>query len=97
MAKTEYLLTPGMKKLAKEKAEFRRKQAELEDCRDLRDDVMSAVRNSGVSYEIIHSRCGPHPSTLSNWAEKRVDMPRMGKVRATLRAIGMDIMIGAKR
>lgn len=97
MAKVTYITTPTQKQQAKEQAEFKRKQLELEDCRDLRDDVISAVKNSGVSYEVIHSRCGPHPSTLANWAEKRVDMPRMGKVRSTLRAIGMDIVIGSKR
>lgn len=96
MPKTKYIQTPGMKKMSKEEAEFRRKQKELEDCRDLRDDVISAVKNSGLSYEVIHSRCGPTPGTLSNWAEKRVDSPRMGKMRAALRVIGMDITIGAK-
>lgn len=96
-AKTEkFIQTKLQKKLQAEKAEFKRKQAELENCRDLRDDVMSAVKNSGMSYEVIHSRFGPHPSTLTNWAEKKVDMPRMGKLRATLRAIGMDLMIGVR-
>lgn len=86
-------ITKQQQALAKEKREFRQKQNELERYEDLRDDVMSAVKNSGVSFADIHGRCGPTPATLNNWAEKKVFQPRLGKIRATLRVIGKDIGI----
>jgi hypothetical protein len=57
---------------------------------DLRDDLISAVRNSGMSFEDIHGRCGPHPHTLENWAQKVTRRPTLGKMRATARIIGLD-------
>ena len=54
---------------------------------------MSLVKNSGMSFEDIHGRCGPHPHTLENWAQKKVEAPRLGKLRATLRVIGYDFGI----
>lgn len=77
----------------KEKREFDAKRAELESYHDLRDDVVSIIKNSGESFEDIHARCGPHPSTLQNWADKRVSAPRMGKVRSVLRILGYDLAI----
>lgn len=81
------------KKLSREEQEFRKKRAELEAYQDLRDDVMSLVRNSDLTFEIIHSRCGPHPATLRKWDEKAVDKPQLGKLRSTLRILGYDIGI----
>jgi hypothetical protein len=86
MAKTE-------KKLTAEEREFRKKRAELEAYQDLRDDVVSLIRNSNFTFEEIHARCGPHPHTLNNWLEKKVDKPQLGKMRSTLRIIGYDIGI----
>ena len=81
------------RKLDKEQREFRAKRAELEAYQDLRDDVCSLVRNSDLTWEEIHARCGPHPSTLKNWDEKKTDKPQLGKMRSTLRIIGYDIGI----
>ena len=96
LAKTEAALkdikTAEAKRQA-ERREFERERAKLEDYRDLRDDVVSMVKNSGLSYEDIHARCGPHPKTLEHWADKTVDMPRLGKLRSTLRILGKDIGI----
>jgi chromosome segregation ATPase len=57
---------------------------------DLRDDLMSAIRNSGMSFEDIHGRCGPHPHTLENWAQKVTHKPTLAKMRAAARIIGLD-------
>jgi hypothetical protein len=81
------------RKLNREEIEFRKKRAELEAYQDLRDDVISLVRNSNFTFEEIHARCGPHPSTLLHWMEKTVDKPQLGKMRSTLRIIGYDIAI----
>jgi hypothetical protein len=62
---------------------------------DLRDDLMSAVKNSGMSFEDIHGRCGPHPYTLENWAQKVTRRPTLGKMRATARIIGLDFALVA--
>jgi len=100
LAKTEAALKDIKKaedKRAAERREFERERAKLEDYRDLRDDLMSAVKNSGMSYEDIHGRCGPHPHTLENWAEKRVDQPRLGKMRSTARIIGLELAWVEKR
>jgi hypothetical protein len=63
----------------------------LEAYEDLRDDVVSLVKNSHLTFEDIHGKLGPHPSTLTKWAEKTTHAPRLGKMQATLRIIGYDI------
>jgi hypothetical protein len=68
-----------------------REQARLESYEDLRDDVLSVVKNSGLSFEDIHGKCGPHPSTLENWAHDRVHQPRLSKMQSALRIVGFDI------
>ena len=78
---------------AKEKREFNAKREQLEAYHDLRDDVVSIIKNSGKAFEDIHAECGPHPSTLQNWVDKKVSQPRMGKVRSVLRILGYDIGI----
>lgn len=78
---------------AKEKREFNAKRDQLESYHDLRDDVVSIIRNSGESLENIHNKCGPHPNTLQNWMDKKVSQPRMGKIRSVLRILGYDIGI----
>jgi hypothetical protein len=85
------------KRLTREEREFRKKRAELEQYQDLRDDVMSLVRNSDLTFEMIHARCGPHPGTLKKWDEKTTDKPQLGKLRSTLRIIGYDIGIIDRR
>lgn len=60
---------------------------------DLRDDCVSLVKNSGISFEEIHNRNGPTPQTLARWRDKEVVSPNMNKMRSALRAIGKDIGI----
>ena len=74
-----------------EKREFEQAQAVLESYADLRDDVMSLVKNSHLSYEEIHNRCGPTPTTLSNWASREIAQPRLSKLQSTLRILGYDL------
>ena len=81
-------------KAKKEQTEFRKAQLQLEAYHDLRDDVMSLVKNSGLTFAEIHGRCGPHPATLEAWAQHVTDRPQLGKLRAVLRIIGYDFTIG---
>jgi len=66
-------------------------RSRLEAYEDLRDDVVSLVRNSSFTYEDIHARCGPHPDTLRKWGEKATHAPQLAKVQATLRILGYDL------
>lgn len=68
--------------------EWKKQRAALEFYEDMRDNLMSLVRNSGMSYETIHEHCGPHPSTLDAWDMKRVSKPQLGKMYSTLQIIG---------
>jgi hypothetical protein len=79
--------------VTREERDFKKKQAEQEAYQDIRDDVASIIKNSGMSFEDIHARCGPHPKTLENWAEKKVSKPQMGKLRSVLRILGYDFAI----
>ena len=83
--------------MRKEKTEFERAQALLESYEDLRDDVMSLVKNSGMSYADIHGHCGPCPSTLEKWASREIGQPRLGKLQATLRILGYDLGVVSGR
>jgi hypothetical protein len=65
----------------------------LEYYGDLRDDVVSLVRNSNLTFEEIHGRLGPHPSTLTKWDEKTTRAPQFRKLQATCRILGYDIGI----
>lgn len=76
---------------AREKTEFRRKQEIAERYEYLRDELMSIIKNSGVSDEMIHARCGPTPQTLENWRQKKVGQPRAGKMNAAGRAVGVEL------
>jgi hypothetical protein len=55
----------------------------------MRDELMSAVKNSGMSFQDIHGACGPHPSTLEGYAIKRTIKPQMAKMQSTADIIGM--------
>lgn len=70
-----------------------RERARLESYEDLRDDVLSVIKNAGISFEDIHGKCGPHPSTLTHWATNQVHQPRLSKMQAALRIVGYDIGI----
>lgn len=63
-------------------------QERLEFYEDMRDNLMSLVRNSGMSFEDIHNHCGPCPATLQNWDDKKVKKPQLGKMYSTLQIIG---------
>ena len=73
--------------------EWKKRQAELEDYQDLRDDIVTLVDLSRMSDELIHERCGPHPVTLAKWRAKETQKPQMGKMRSILRILGKKIAI----
>jgi ribosome-binding protein aMBF1 (putative translation factor) len=68
-------------------------RARLETYEDLRDDVLSIIKNSGMSFEDIHGKCGPHPSTLHSWETDKVHQPRFSKMQSALRIAGYDLGI----
>ena len=68
--------------------EYKRERDRLELYEDMRDNLMSLVKNSGLSFVDIQDHCGPCPQTLEAWASGRVRKPQLGKMRATLHIIG---------
>jgi hypothetical protein len=38
------------------------------------------IRNSGLSLEEIHARCGLQPATLRSWEDKEVSRPQLAKL-----------------
>lgn len=83
-------VTRSLQREGKEKRDADRRRAELENIADMRDDIISLVRNSGLSFEDIHAACGPHPTTLQAWADKKVTAPRLSKMQATARILGWN-------
>lgn len=69
----------------------------LEDYRDIRDDFMSQVYNSGVKFETIHELGGPTVQTLTRWMNKLVDKPQFGKMVSTARICGIEHIRISKR
>jgi hypothetical protein len=68
-------------------------RAQLEAYEDLRDDVLSVLKNHQMSWEDVHGRCGPHPSTLHSWETGDVHQPQLRKMQSALRTVGYDIGI----
>lgn len=83
MATRKPYLSPGFNK-----ERYERERNRLEAYEAVRDDIMSLVKNSGMSFADIHGRCGPHPATLEKWARKETIKPQMGKMIAVLRILG---------
>ena len=82
---------------AKEAREFREKQAELEYYNDLRDNVVSIMKNSGMTLTEIHARGGATVRTLSRWIDDKTVQPRLGKLRAVLVICDYDFQIVPRR
>lgn len=82
---------------AAEEAQHKRaveaEKARLESYEDLRDDVLSVLKNENVSFELVHERLGPHPSTLHSWEMDKVRQPQLRKMQSALRTVGYDIGI----
>jgi hypothetical protein len=69
----------------------------LEDYRDIRDDFMSQVRNTNMSFETIHELGGPHIGTLRRWDLKLTDKPQFGKMVSVARICGITSITITKR
>jgi hypothetical protein len=78
---------------AQHRAAVEAERARLESYEDLRDDVLSVLKNQHVSYEDVHGRCGPHPSTLNAWERGDIHQPQLRKMQSALRTVGYDIGI----
>lgn len=59
---------------------------------DLRDDCMSIVKNSGLSYAQITARGGPSAATLGKWNHRETKKPQLNTIRGALAACGMKIV-----
>lgn len=64
-------------------------QERIENYEYLRDELMSAVKNSQMSFADIHGKCGPHPKTLERWSARETMYPQMRKMQATAWIIGL--------
>jgi hypothetical protein len=84
---------------ARHKKQMADEKARLESYEDLRDDVLSVLKNHNISFEEVHGRLGPHPSTLTSWATGAVHQPQLRKMQSALRTVGYDIGIieGSRR
>jgi len=85
----EYGLATYKKDQARRDSNQEAEQRRLEAYEAMRDDLMSAVKNSGLSFEVIHARCGPCPWTLNRWAERKTRRPQMAKMISVMRIIGL--------
>jgi hypothetical protein len=78
---------------AKHNKQVEAERLRLESYEDLRDDVLSVLKNHQMSYEDVHGRFGPHPSTLHSWETGAVHQPQLRKMQSALRTVGYDIGI----
>ena len=69
----------------------------LEDYRDIRDDFMSQIKNTNVSFQTIEDLGGPTTQTLRKWDMKMVDKPSLGKMVSAARICGIDYIRISKR
>lgn len=83
-----------LSKTERESREFRRKMEELRSIEDLRDEVVSHLRNSHYSYQAIENLGGPVVQTLEAWTTGETRQPRLNTMRAALRCIGKDFYVG---
>jgi hypothetical protein len=84
-------------KISSEKYQEKMRSQREEDRRTygeaLRDDIMSLVANSGMSFEQIEGKGGPVIATLMKWYRKEVKFPQMGTAQAICRAIGARLVV----
>lgn len=75
------------------KERVKAKRRESFDVTDIRDDVMSLVKNSRMKFSEIQFKNGPVVATLKNWDEKKVTHIRLETARAILRVLGFDFTV----
>ena len=54
-------------------------------------DVLDAIRKTGSSYKDVQENGGAKVGTLSNWSHGPTRRPQLTTVRASLRAVGLDL------
>lgn len=69
---------------------------EVAPLEDVRDDVVSLIRNSGMSFKEVEERGGPKAATISRWQAREVKNPQFRTLRWALQAIGSDFFVGKK-
>lgn len=63
---------------------------------DLREDVISILRNSGKTYKVIREGGGPCVATLSKLVNRETKRPQLNTLRAILLACDYDIVFVRK-
>lgn len=64
---------------------------------DLREDMISVVRNSHLTSEQIRERGGPAASTINNILERKTQRPQLNTIRSALLVCDYDIAIVPRR
>lgn len=68
----------------------RKEQKRRENYEYMRDELMSAVKNSGMSFQDINGHCGPIPKTLEGYATRKTTKPQMSKMQSVADIIGLE-------
>ena len=94
MAKVHYL--PKVIKTA-EQWQRELRSLEVNPIEDVRDDVISLIRNAKLSFPEVEAKGGPTAGTLNKWMDKETKRPQFATLQRALHAIGKDFYIGVKR
>lgn len=64
---------------------------------DLREDMISVVRNSHLTSEQIRERGGPAASTINNILERKTQRPQLNTIRSALLVCDFDLAVVPRR
>lgn len=78
--------------LAKEQRDHAKAMEALSLSRAARDDMISHVRNSGMSYQQIEDSGGPTVTTLMAWELGTVNYPRISTLALCAKVIGLRVV-----
>lgn len=62
----------------------------------IRDDTISVIRNSHLTFDEIRAKGGPTPATLTKWLERTTQRPQLNTIAAALDACGYEFHVRAK-
>lgn len=64
---------------------------------DIRDDTISVIRNSDLTFEEIRAKGGPTPATLTKWLERTTQRPQLNTIASALDACGFQFVVQRKK
>jgi len=70
------------------------RRQEVHPIEDIRDDVVSLIRNAGLDFVEVERRGGPMAGTISKWFYKETKRPQFQSLQRALHAVGKDFFIG---